>query len=104
MIEVENVQVDARDLHEAHPDESVGEVSDFFQTNNLLVPLMTVPSGIATKHEEERFARLPCRRLGAIEVRVPAELPRGLRGLRLRESGRGGEKKAPQDESANLFC
>ncbi len=59
VVEVEDIEVGAGDAHQTNPHESVGHLGDFFQTNNLLVPLIAIPSGITAKHEKNRLARLP---------------------------------------------
>ena len=68
MVEVEDIQIGAGDTHQPNSHESVSHIGDFFQTNNLLVPLVAISSGIAAKDEKNRLAGLARGGLGAFKV------------------------------------
>ena len=65
-VELEAAQVDAGDLHQPDADESVGDVGDILvETNNLLVEIGAVASGLAAEDEEDRLAGSLCLGLAA---------------------------------------
>jgi hypothetical protein len=77
VVELEAAQVRARDPDQADADELVGEVGDIgVESNNLLVDVGAVPSGLAAEDEEDRFAGPLRLRQGPSVVVEPAELGR----------------------------
>ncbi len=76
VIELEQAQVSAGDANQAHADELVGEVLDLFQTDNLPVKLVAIPSRIAAEDHHHRLARL----LRLHACRLQRGMPTLLRG------------------------
>jgi hypothetical protein len=93
MIKIENVQVESGDLQKPYPHERVRHSGDLVQTNNLLVPLMAIPSGIAAEDEKDWLAGLSSDRFGPVQIDVPAELAGELSRFALREGGTGTAKE-----------
>ena len=58
VVEIENVEVDSGNANDAHPDKMLGDIPNLLQTDNLPVPFMAIASGLASKHNHQRFARL----------------------------------------------
>jgi hypothetical protein len=86
VIEIEQVQIHAGDAHQTHPDKLIGDIADLVQTNNLLVKVPAVRSGLAAKNDHHRLAGLPgqgpCREV----IGVPVD-PSPFLSLRLNCTG-----------------
>ena len=58
VIEFKQIQIGAGDADQTNADELVREIVDFFQTDNLQVKLLAVPSRIAAKNHHHGLAGL----------------------------------------------
>ena len=75
-VEVEQVDVGVVDGRLPHTDELVGQILDPFQTNNLLVKFIALPSRDAAKHQHQRAVRFAGQRPGLVIVEQPAMIDR----------------------------
>src|SRR5262249_11419205 len=107
VVEIEDVQIRAANLEQAHADKLVRHLGDPLQTNNLFVEFLAVSSGLAAEDHEEWFAAAPGGRPGGLIVRKPAGLlRRRLRVLattRAVKSQKGKPKQAPRQPPSHAI-
>jgi hypothetical protein len=71
-IEVEQIDISVIDRWGSHANERVSQISNAFQTNNLLVKFIAVPSRDAAEDDHQRPIRLAGRHPCLIVVEGPA--------------------------------
>jgi hypothetical protein len=92
------------DAQETHTHEFLGQIFDFFQTDNLPVKLMAIASRIAAKDDQKRLARFLGEGACRVEVVMPTLLRRhfGRRALRDGGGGKTADEDAGQEESVHV--